>query len=269
MFEDGGIFAALGHLFRINLVVDANVVIADLRWLVLKRKNPEARPQLLEVLQAETIKAFAPTFLEEEIKSRLPLLASEENLQINELETHWSTYKALITFVDVGGPVAGYQDPKDVPYLKLQSKLEAPILSKDPHISRMGGQTVGITVVAKLRTYSREAAIEYTLKAGGASAIVISAVTLRAIGEIVNTLLPAIRRIPPWVWITCLALIAAVLIQPNTRARVVSASKLLSEKSMMLGTMFFEFIGPLLLEHERAKKSAMEALSNAQNEARV
>lgn len=266
MFVEGGVFAALGQIFQINLIVDANIVIADLRWLVLKRTNPDARPHLLEVLQARTIKAFAPTFLEEEIKGHLAVLAAEENLPVEELEAHWTTYKALISFVDVGGPETGYQDPKDVPYLKLQARLDALILSADPDIQQMGGRIAGITLVAKLCTYSREAAVEFTIKAGGAAAFTMSAALLTAAGKSLASLMPQLRKIPPWVWIACLALLAAALLHPNTRAWITSTIKSWSGRTKELGIALWEVFSPLLEEHERAKNSAGNALSEVERD---
>ncbi len=269
MFEEGGLFAQLGQIFQINLIVDANVVIADLRWLALKRRNPEARPQLLEVIQAETVKVFAPTFLEDEVKRHIASLSLEENIPIEELEAHWATYRALISFIDVGGPEEGYQDPKDVPYLKLQAKLEALILSNDPDIAQMGGRIASVTLVAKLCAYSREAAIEYTLKAGGAGTITFSAALLSAAGKFLQSLIPHVRRIPPWIWAVGLALIIAALVHPPTRAWITSRIKSLSGNAKELGIALFEAIIPLLEEHERAKKSAEKALSDAQKQAIV
>lgn len=269
MFEEGGVFAALGQLFQISLIVDANVVIADLRWLVLKRKNLEATPSLLEVMQAQTVRVFAPSFLEEEIEGHLAVLASEENLPYEELEAHWKIYRTLISFVDVGGPEEGFQDPKDAPYIKLQAKLDTLILSNDPDIQQMGGRVAGVTLVAKLRKYSREAAIEYTLKAGAASSLAISAGLLSAAGKFLQSVMPHIKRIPPWFWMVCLALLIAGFLHPNTRAWIISTIKSLPARYRELGIALLETAGPLLVEHERAKKSAMDALVDAKREVAV
>jgi len=262
LFEEGGFLGTLGQIFQVNLIVDANVIIADLRWLVLKRKNPDARPQLLEVLQAQTIKAFAPTFLHDELRTNIPLLAAKENLPLEELEAHWETYKALISFFDVGGPEEGQQDPKDVPYLRLQTEIDALIVSNDSDIQQMGGRVVNVTLIAQLCTYSREAAIEYTLKMGGVLTIRISSTLLIVTSQFVRSLVPHVKKIPQWVWLLCLAMIAAGMAHPTTRIWIQNSLGSLSERSKKLGMVLFNHISPLILEHERAKQAALETLSD-------
>lgn len=260
IFEEGEFLEAFGKIFQVNLIVDANVIIADLRWLALKRKNPDARPQLLEVLQAQTIKAFAPTFLHDELRVNIPLLAAKENLPQEELEAHWETYKALISFIDVGGPEEGQQDPKDVPYLRLQTEIDALIVSNDSDIQQMGGSVVNVTLIAQLCTYSREAAIEYNLKIGGVLTIRISSALLIVTSQFVWSLMPRVKKIPKWVWLLCLAMIAAGMAYPTTRIWIQNNLRSLSGRSKKLGIALFNHISPLILEHERAKQAAQETL---------
>jgi hypothetical protein len=60
-YEAGGPLAPWASVFRLNLIVDANVVLAELRWAVSKRESEVARSDLLEVLEVETVVAYAPT----------------------------------------------------------------------------------------------------------------------------------------------------------------------------------------------------------------
>ncbi len=266
LFEEGGPLAQLGPIFQVSIILDASAVIADLRWLALKRKNPGARPQLLEVMQAKTVRAFAPTFLEQEVTARIQSLALEENLLLEELETHWSAYRGLISFVDIGGAEAGYQDPKDVPYLKLQSQLEAKILSNDRDIAQMGGRVAGIMVIAKLCTYGREAAVEFTIKAGTCTALAISASGLVALAKSLTSLMSQMRKIPPGVWIGLVLLLAAALVYPPTREWIVNRVKSFADEAKEFAVGLGDLLGPLLREYERATHAASEALYEAQKQ---
>lgn len=261
-FEQNGSLKVFGQIFQMAVIIDANIIIRDILWLARKRKNAEARTELLEVLFAETILPFAPTFLEEEIKKNLPEVALEHNLSINVLETHWETYKKRITFVDMGGADCSYEDPKDAPYLKLQAELGYLILSKDTDIPRMGGRVAGTAVIARLRTYSRHVAVEYTLKMGGVGSITISYSVLRAAGRFARTLISKAKRLPRWVWVSAIVILVGALLYPPTRKYIINFVQSLSGRSKMLGTSFLETFGTLSVEHGRAKKAAAEALSD-------
>lgn len=107
MFSEGGLFGQFGHLVQIKLILDANSVLADLRWLVCKAKNSLARTSLLESIDSETIIPFAPTYLNIEVQKNIPLIAREEGVEPSLLFEKWELFRPKITFVDVGGPVEG------------------------------------------------------------------------------------------------------------------------------------------------------------------
>ena len=143
------------------------------------------------------------------------------------------------------------------------------ILSRYKDIPQMGGRTVGVTLIATLCTYSREAAIEYTLKASGAGAIVLSGAMLKAVGRFMHSLFPTIQRIPSWVWLVGLALFIAALAFPKTRAWLYAAIELLPEKTKKLGAELFGILDPLLEQHEQARRNADNALDKAKGELAV
>ncbi|WP_211462886.1 PIN domain-containing protein [Collimonas silvisoli] len=198
LFETNGLLRMLGQIFKMAVVIDANFIIRDILWLARKRKKPESRTELFEVLVAGTITAYAPTFLVQEMSVNLPRLAREHNVSLDELELHWQTYRAHIHFVDAGGVDDAYEDPKDAPYLKLQAKLGILILSKDSDIPRMGGKVADAVLVTRLRTYSRHVAVEYTLKTGIAGSLMISFGTLVVIKKFFMAAVVEAKRLPRW-----------------------------------------------------------------------
>jgi predicted nucleic acid-binding protein len=61
-----------GSVFAFRIVVDTNIVLSDLRWLILKRKSKSARTALIEVIQAGSLEVYAPSSLLEEIEEHIP-----------------------------------------------------------------------------------------------------------------------------------------------------------------------------------------------------
>jgi predicted nucleic acid-binding protein len=227
-YDVGAPLAPLTSVFQLNLIVDANVVLAELRWAVSKRKSETARSELLEVLEVETVIAYAPTFLKTEVELHISqTLVGEQGLDAAALIAHWNRIHPLIEFVEVGGPVyeAGHLDPKDVPYLRLQERIAAHILSRDKHISKMGGTVAPMSILGSLRQYSRASAVQLSLEVGGAT---IGAVSLTALAEIARTTFSATRavgsKLPREAWMFALALVCLLLALPSSRKTIVQAA---------------------------------------------
>ncbi|AIO84516.1 Predicted nucleotide-binding protein [Burkholderia pseudomallei] len=212
--------SVLAPLFQINLIIDANIILGELRWVSKRRRNESARSELLEVLEVETVLAYAPTFLVEEVTDHLPDLV-KQGCDAEKLIVHWARLKALIKFVDVGGiPENGsdYLDPNDVPYLRLQQKISARILSRDKDIEAMEGQTVPIEILGALRNYARRSAVQLTFQVGGYT---ITGVSLRVFLAIIQDTFPKVKqaasRLPKEFWYAAAACMCVALIHPTSR----------------------------------------------------
>jgi predicted nucleic acid-binding protein len=210
----------LASLFQVNLILDANVVIRELIWATTKRKNPLGRSELLEVLEVETVIAWAPTFLESEVEKYIPLII-EKGAKHEEVITHWLRLRALIKLVDVGGVPddgAEYRDPKDVPYIRLQQKIDATIVTTDKDIAGMGGTVAPIAVMATLRAYSRAAAVQATFQVGGYT---IGGVGLQALSAATKFVRSAVGKaatnVPREVWLSALAALCVAMVIPSSR----------------------------------------------------
>lgn len=262
LFENNPTFKTLGQIFKMAVIVDANIIIRDILWLTRKRKNAASRTEFYEVLLAGTVTAYAPTFLEQEMTKNLPILASEHGIPLEELTSHWESYRSSIKFIDAGGVDDAYEDPKDAPYIKLQAKLGTVILSKDSDIARMGGHVADASLVTRLRVYSRHVAVEYSLKAGGTSTIIISFAMLSAMKKSIATALDQAKRLPKWFWFAALFLMIAVLLHPPTRRSISALISSLTGNAQEIGKKLLVLIEQLTSEHERAKQEACSALTD-------
>ena len=173
---------------------------------------------------------FAPTYLEEEMQRQLAALAEEEHLSHEALAHAWTQYKLALIFYDAGGPAAHSNasavDPKDLPYVAAYSALgAAAIMTADPHLRRMGARTVDAELSLKMRSYARDASVDFTIRMGGlvvGGAAIAGAIGLAKIGAALvgsNSKLPSNVRFMVWV-----ILIGALVCRPSREGLLRAAS---------------------------------------------
>lgn len=248
-------------LFRADLILDANVVIRDLLWLARKRKNPAARTTLMELMDCEVVRAYAPCFLAREINANIPVLAAQHGIHTRVLRDFWRDYRKRIHFVAVGGPAKSMHllDPKDAPYLRLQKRLEFPIASDDAHIPAMGGSVVRVQIFNDLRVYSRNTAVEYHLKVCGVGSVMLAA----AIGQAMLTFIRGIGSAPK-VALWCGAVLIALLVaHPTSRRRIFNLAGDLIEGGSFAAKAAFDGLVPIFERHLAAKDAARATLEHA------
>jgi predicted nucleic acid-binding protein len=149
----------------LRLVLDANVLVAEVRWLVKKRRHLTARTALQEVLASGLLVAYAPTYLEQEMRSQLAALAYEEELSCEALLAVWARYRKALNFYEASPPAdtptASGLDPKDSPYVETYLAVGAgAIMTSEPHLSRMGAQTIAFEMSMELRLCARDESID-------------------------------------------------------------------------------------------------------------
>lgn len=213
---------SLGGLRSVRLVIDASVVLADLRWLAGKRRNPTARTSLMEVMAAGTVVAYAPPELRIEVRKEIPSIAEELGISELEIVSLWqSTYEPQLNFHARGNFVPSHgsvRDPKDMPYIELWAGLGADaIYTRDNDIAAMGGHVVSAEIVLSLRDYARAASVEMTLKIGSAAMTLVGIEALRSVVGAVRFGVDAIRRAPRGVQLALLIGGSYLLINPKSR----------------------------------------------------
>lgn len=249
-------------LLRIPVIVDANVVLQGIRWMLTKRKSPGAVPELLEVLEAETLQAYAPTFMEAEILSVLPDFSAIHGMDESEANALWVRYRSRIQFLDVGGPDAGapgQRDPKDAPYLRLQAQLQIAIHSKDKDIPAMGGALIHQGLLITLRAYSREAAIALNLRVMGILSVALP-VTLAVefVKFVHGPVAGALKKVPQWFWMTSAIAIGLLMIFPHTRNWLSERWSWLMERIKAIAASIMDISMPFYEMHQSATTKLME-----------
>lgn len=97
-FEANPGLEILTELFQLSVILDANVIIAELIWLTKTRDNPKARTALQEVIAADSLVAVAPVWLEDEIQENIPEVSEELGIPEDQLLEAWEKYRELIEF---------------------------------------------------------------------------------------------------------------------------------------------------------------------------
>lgn len=189
---------------KFSIVLDTNVVITDLLWLVVKRRNPLARTDLMEIIDAGTAVVYVPPRLLQEVQEQIPLVAEEKGLDREKLFAEWENYRTNLEVIDPGqdsinAHVKGV-DPDDADFVALEQAMSAAgIFSKDKHIAMMGGNQISVETIASLRGYSRATAIELTIKVNGLVMTFIGAVAIRSLFSGCRALIESLNRAPEWV----------------------------------------------------------------------
>lgn len=215
----------LGDIAQFRVVVDTNVVIGDLLWLSGKRKNPDATTDLMEVIEAETVDIYAPPALFHEVEEKIPLLAEEKGIDVDQLRTQWEQYKPRLKIKEPKPErVTALQhgvDPDDAFFVALAEDISAHgVITKDRHIEMMGGNWITIECVTNLRDYSRAIAVNMNIKVSG---VMLTGVALASVRQLllgIKALASAISRAPDWVKIALLAGGLFIIFYPGARARL-------------------------------------------------
>lgn len=266
LFHSDPALRRIAEIFQISVILDANVVIAELIWLSRTRTRSDARTHLQEVITAGTVVATAPRHLAREVESKLPEIGERENIPVDALMIAWSNYKSLIHFEDdvpiPAGLVEHIPDPKDLPYLLLQQRVKSVIYTRDGHFASMGAATIDVHVIGRLRDYSRHAAVEWTFASGFC---VVSGITLATVVAVAKLIEPAFRgftRLPAAAQVLFLALFIAAILHPKTRAMLKSGLGSLGESLRPALAKALEVTSPAMLAYGEAKLAADAALND-------
>ena len=247
IFSGDGLFSRFNNLVQVNLILDANAVLADLRWLVCKAKKPNARTNLMEAIDAETIIAYAPTYLHIEILKNIPIIAKEEKVDDSLFLERWGSYKEKISFVEMGGPEESSIDPKDVPYVKLH---------EDPHIYKMGAKVVSVNITAFALNYSRNAAIEYKIKVGALGVFTLSQGMIDEASKLLRSLDLSLQKIPMWAWLLLITGFVFALSIESIRFWLIQKLESFSEATKKHSLNLIKILEPLVAEHYKSQSEA-------------
>jgi predicted nucleic acid-binding protein len=217
------------ELVRVRAVVDSNIVLGDIGWL-LGARQPDARTATQEAVDSGLLSAYAPEQMRTEVEAHLDEIAVQRGVSGEAAKRVWAAYSARIAFVpvDLSSDAAqrlaqNLRDPSDLPFLLAFEAIAADVLvSKDPDLAATGvpGVLPGIEIMLDLRAYCRAAAIELKVKITGFGLLTVSALTVGGLVLAVESLAKLFTRLPAWAKVLLLAGAIVPLLHGPTRARL-------------------------------------------------
>ena len=267
-YKDSSVLSQFTSFVKLRVIVDANAILKDLRWLAKNRHNERARPSLLELLEARAIAAYAPTFLSTEVSKHIAQIAAKQGLDEAVMQMYWCRYEALLVFIDVGEPPPDdgtYIDPKDVPYIELQRRISAPIVTDDAHIARMGGLAMKTEIALTMRTYARASAVHMSLEVAGVVTLDVSLKALMAAVLLVRRNIgPMLPKFPKGAWAVLIGMGCLAVLHPSSRKWIATAVETTIDRAASAGAIIMPMLEALQADHAAAqevRKAAFAKLS--------
>jgi hypothetical protein len=186
-------------------------------------------------------------------------LEAKTKIPTDTLRMHWESYRPLITYEDVGGPdltMPGVSDPKDVPYLRLQQKLDAPLVTEDHDLSRMKATVIRVQILAPLRDYSRQRAVEYQIKVAGIGALLVTSLIGKVLAEATMAAGQAVGRLPRAVLVAGSIGLGLALVYPASRKWILDKLETTVSGGAQLTAGLYQVLLPIIEEHYAAKQKA-------------
>lgn len=215
-----------GVSLRMRLVIDTSTVIADLFWIVSKRKNPEARTSLEEAIRASVVIAVAPPQIDSEIRGNLEELSEQTGVSQEVIWGAWLDYRRLLTIVEPQAvPTSGTEylerrDPSDIPFLYLSENIAAAaVVSADPDLlsadKRLVVRPTAITI--DLRNYARAKTIQLSIVGMGTLTINVGLNMVIDALQSLPTVGRALAALPRWLHALMIAMLIWALASSKRR----------------------------------------------------
>lgn len=221
----------VGVAVRFKLVVDANVILGDIRWLAFKRKNDKARTSLLETIAAGTVDVYVPPSLFDEVEEHIDRFAREEGLDKEAMHVQWREYQSKLTVCEPDSEVVRdlqqkEGDPDDAFYVALAAMIGAPgVVSNDRDIEQLGGNRISVECIVSLREYSRAAAIECHIKCMGVTLGKVAGVAILGLIAGVKSLIEGIGKAPDWLKLVMLLVALYCIFNPEAREKILRLAR--------------------------------------------
>jgi predicted nucleic acid-binding protein len=221
---DNPLAALLTKIVEANIIIDANIAIRALRWMAVKRTNPSAKPEILEIAETGYAKIHAPLFIDDEIREHLPEIIEASGKSAEEIERLWLEFREKLHLHDTSSlpPLpteTNNIDPDDAPYIQLQQKLSHHIISEDKHIPSIGGRTVQLVVIKRLKDLYRANATEYQFAITGYGVLVLGSHLIPGLIAILKNALDRIIELPGWAHLLIILSIVHIYNDPRLKEK--------------------------------------------------
>jgi len=220
--------SVLPQLLQLAVVIDANIVLSELWWRLKNRPRPELRSELEEALASGVLIAYAPHYLEDEIREHAEELAVRTKCSVVDVEREWTSFRRYIHF-HTGPKGAGgkLSDPDDTAYLDtLHDIAVRGIYTRDTHFHESEAPLIFIAMDIRnpvdraLRRYARASAVRIGLAFGSSVSAVASVEILIGLAKLLKALVAAFKRLSPGAQLLIVACVVTLLANPQSRTKL-------------------------------------------------
>ena len=255
------------HLLQIRAVVDADVVHRELRWRLGSRQKPDARSGLEEAIDAGVLALIAPNFLKVEIEKYLEVIANDTGATFDEAQREWKLFQAKLCFYQPLSHVAdaGVVDPKDLPYKHASDDLALPVYTRDPHLKKMGAPVMWVCIDTVCRDHARATSVKLGFMVGSTYTVTVGTEAFKAAIRGIKSLFDGFRSLPSWLQFAIGASVAAALIHPKSRAKLLEGWNSVCGTAMKFKEPLFRGFLVLMCQLAAAESAAKNAQRQIQS----
>lgn len=173
-------------------------------------------------MDAGVLALIAPNFLKLEIEKYLGVIASDTGVTLDEAQREWELFRAKLCFYQPLPHVAevGVIDPKDLPYKHASEDLALPVYTRDPHLQKMGAPVVWVCIDTVCRDHTRATSVKLGFMVGSTYTVTVGSEAFKAAIRGIGGLFEGFRSLPPWLQFAIGAGVAAALIHPKSRTKL-------------------------------------------------
>jgi len=256
------------EMIQIRVVLDANIVQEEIRWLV-KRRNPTARSALQEAIDSGIVTPLAPMFLEAEIEEHIEEISRDARRPSEEVRERWHNVRSrlhLYTAARVCEGAAAAIDPDDVPYKVACDELGADaVYSHDAHFQTMNVPLISGSPNLALRDYARSTSVVMGISFGSGLILTISFASLRGVYLMIEKLLAGFCNLPTWAKIVVAAAMAAAVTHPKSRAKLAEAWGCVRDAVGAITPGLLDAIGTVAVQFLESHQNATQIRSELQS----
>ena len=263
----------VGPVQRVALVIDAQIAVGVLSFQV-RKTQPDARTDLEEVIASGTVVAYAPDWIDAEIREHLGDYAAKWQVPVATLQKLWDDFRPKLRLcsehdLDEACGSDEYTrlqrlDPDDLPYALARATVAADaVLTKDHHFSKAGTPAVAAEILIDLRDYARSKAIEVRIKAAATSLTLVAGGLAVGTGKAIAGLARVFGRAPAIVQIGLAVAVLVLLAHPKGRAMIRRSLQTFGVALRNVGEVLEPTAVKVIEEHTAATERAAEAWQRA------
>jgi hypothetical protein len=201
-----------------------------------------------------------------EIEKYLETIAGQYGASFAETQREWELFQAKLYFYKplsnlTDGAVV---DPKDLPYKYASDELALPVYTRDPHLRKMGAPVVWVCIDTACRDHARATSVKLGFTVGSTCTVTVGVEALRAATQVIKSLFEGFRRLSPWLQFAIVGGLAAILIHPKSRAKLLQAWNSVTGAARQAKGPVLEALLVLLQQLATAESNATRTLKQVQ-----